>query len=351
VYGAVNGPFALLSPLLVLAAPFAGLNLAGRYLYRQERRAVAVAFFLAGVCLLPLFLLIVFDESGWLQAPPGTPGQILDDAVSNRQLQVTLLIACAWAAWLALATKTMALSTVFTFLMFLFSLAVLSDFGLKSWFENRQADYFALHLAPLVVTYAALGRFSEKKAQPWLASALYVGAALTLVVVLDFLAVKGQTLHYVGMHLEPLTSESHPTLDATAAFVMNGILFYLIASAVERLGSEQTATSQSLLFAITPFSILEPLAYLSGTKDYSATFNWVYLGMAVTIALLSHARQRRSFYYAGVLNSGSALLLIAARYEWYDDPYWGTVIVILGLGTLILGYLLDSKQRGTGPAK
>ena len=34
-------------PLLVLGVPFVGLNLAARHLYRTDRRAVAVAFFLA----------------------------------------------------------------------------------------------------------------------------------------------------------------------------------------------------------------------------------------------------------------------------------------------------------------
>ena len=50
-FGAVSG---LVQPLLVLGLPFAGLNLAARWLHRRDHRAVAVAFYLAAVGLLPL---------------------------------------------------------------------------------------------------------------------------------------------------------------------------------------------------------------------------------------------------------------------------------------------------------
>ena len=71
-----------------------------------------MAFYLGGVSLLPLFLLILFHETGIWVVPHDTPGQIFDDgSVSNRQLQVTVLVACAWAGWLALHTRTAALST------------------------------------------------------------------------------------------------------------------------------------------------------------------------------------------------------------------------------------------------
>jgi hypothetical protein len=58
-------------------------------------------------------------------------GQIFSDGpVSNRQMQVTILIACAWSGWLALRTRTAALSTVFHGAGILLMLAV-RDFGLR----------------------------------------------------------------------------------------------------------------------------------------------------------------------------------------------------------------------------
>jgi peptidoglycan/LPS O-acetylase OafA/YrhL len=102
-----------------------------------------------------------------------------------------------------------------------------------------------------------------------------------------------------------------------------------------------------LLFTISPFAILEPLAYLNNTPEYSHVFNWIYLGLALTMALVSHQRQRKSFYYAGLINTGGALWLIATHYEWFDKPAWAIVLVVIGLVGLVIGLGLDARERRT----
>ena len=96
---------------------------------------------------------------------------------------------------------------------------------------------------------------------------------------------------------------------------------------------------------ISPFSTLEPLAYLVHHHFCSNTFAWLYLGMAVTAAIVSHHRQRRSFYYAGVLNTGVALFFIADRYEWFDKPAWAIAIIVAGVGALAVGFRLDAREK------
>ncbi len=102
-YHAVEG---IARPFAVLGLPFVGLNLAARHLYRRDHKAVAVAFYLAAVATLPLLLMILFDETGFLVAPRGAPNQLFPDgSVSNHQLQVTTLVACLWCGVLALSTQ------------------------------------------------------------------------------------------------------------------------------------------------------------------------------------------------------------------------------------------------------
>lgn len=48
---------------------------------------------------------------------------------------------------------------------------------------------------------------------------------------------------------------------------------------------------------------------------------------------------------AGLINSGVALYLIAARNEWFDRPAWAIAIVIAGLAALVAGFLLDKRRR------
>jgi hypothetical protein len=310
---------------------------------------VGVAFYLAGVSVLPLFLLIWFHETGWWVVPDDTPGQLFTDgSVSNRQLQVTVILSCLWSMLLAFRTRTSALSTVATVLLLLSTLTILSDFGLRTWVDNLDLDLLALHLAPLVVGYAALGVVLERRQYPWFAQPIYVAAALTLLAMLDLLALDGEMFRYLGVSfapLQPAQVTSERLMDTVAALTMNGMLFYATATLIEARGSEAMANAGRALFVLAPFSTLEPLAYLVETGQYSRRFDWLYLAVAIAFALLSHRRQRRSFYYAGLLNTGVALYFIADHYEWFDKPRWAMAVVASGLTALLAGYVLDAHRR------
>jgi hypothetical protein len=345
-YGAVDG---LTQPLLVLGLPFVGLNLAAQRLHRGDHKAVAVAFYLAAVALLPLLLVILFDETGFLVVRPETPGQLfLDGSMSNRQLQVTTAVAALWCGRLALATRTAALSTVFTALVGFFAIAVLGDFGLRTWIVSGRWDLLALHTFPLVVAYGAVGAAAERTGRGWLARPPYQAAAVALVLVLELLALNGRTFHYLGFSLQALqlrTVSDPLLLDTLAAMTVNGLCFYLIADMLERRGTELQAQAARLLFVIAPFALLQPLGYLVRTAEYSPRWDWLYLIAALATAIISQRRQRRAFYYAGLMNTGAALFLIASHRDWFDKPAWAVAVIALGLVTLGAGFALDRRRR------
>ena len=99
------------------------------------------------------------------------------------------------------------------------------------------------------------------------------------------------------------------------------------------------------MVVISPFAILEPLAYLNHTAEYSKSFNWFYLGLALIITLLSHHRQRKSFYYAGIDNTGVALWLVTEHYEWFDKPLWAVAVIVVGLVVSSAGFGFDVHER------
>jgi hypothetical protein len=345
-YDAVRG---VARPLLVLGLPFAGLNAAAHHLYRRDHKAVAVAFFLAAVGLLPLLLIILFHETGLLVVAAETPGQLFQDgSISNRQLQVTTLIACLWCGALAVRTRTAALSTACAGLFFLFGLSVLSDLGLRSWLEDLRWDLLALHTFPLVLAYAGLGMLAERGQRHWFAKPAYIAGAVLLIVVLELLALDGRTFHYLGFSLQSMQApdvSDRLLIDTLAAMTLNGIGFYALAAALDRHGTELQAQAARLLFTLSPFAILQPLGYLVRTAEYSPRYDWIYLGLALTIALLSQTRQRRAFYYAGVLNTGGALYLIADHRGWFDRPLWAIAVIVAGLIVLGVGFVLDRRER------
>jgi hypothetical protein len=345
-YEAVRG---LARPALVLAVPFAGLNLAAHHLYKRDHKAVAVAFYLGAISLLPLFLLIFFHETHLWVVTEGTPGQLFTNgAVSNRQLQVTIFAAGAWAAWLALRTRTGALATVLAVLAFLFTLAVLADYGLREWFEQARYDRFALHLVPLVGAYALAGQLGEHTWRPWLASPLFLGAALVFVMALELLALDGRAFEYLHLSMRRLQAPavSDPLLlDTLTAMTLNGIVFYLAGWALDTWASDRKGTTAQLLFTLSPFAVLEPFAYLVKTGEYARAFDWTYLVLALVIAVLSHQRQRRGFYYAGIVNTGLALWFTADHHHWFDKPAWAMALVGFGLAALVAGFALATRER------
>ena len=345
-YDAVHG---IGRPLVVLGLPFVGLNLAANHLYRRDHKAVAVAFYLGAVGLLPLLLIILFHETGLLVVNPDTPGQLFQDgSVSNRQLQVTTAVAAIWCGVLALRTRTAALSTGCAILGLIFGLSVLSDVGLRSWLEDGRWDQLALHAAPLVFIYAMVGAASERKVWPWLARPLYVSSAVLLIAVLELLALDGRMFQLLGISLQAFQSAdvtSRTLIDTLAAMTLSGLTFYGAGSAIERRGSDLQGVAARLLFTISPFAVLQPLGFLVRTGEYSLRYDWIYLLLALATALASQMRQRRAFYYAGVLNTGGALFLIADRRQWFDRPSWAIAVIVAGLAALALGFILDRRSR------
>jgi serine/threonine-protein kinase len=340
----------VLRPFVVLALPFIGLNLAAHHLYRRDQKAVAIAFYLAAIVMLPLFLLILFDEAHLLVSAADDPAQLFNGGVvSNRQLQATTLVACAWCGWLALRTRTAALSTVFTVLALSFAVAVVSDFGLRAALEDQRWDHIALRFFPLVTAYAVFGAVAEQSGRPWFSRPLYLAGAVLFAFLLELFALDGRALqHLGGFSLAPYQStgvSNRNLLDTVAAMTINGILFYAVGAALIRNGSDQAQVAAPFFFAIAPFALLHPLGYLVRTGEYAPRIDWLYAACATVIMLLSQRRQRRSFYYAGMLNLGMALYLIALHRHWFERPAWAIAVIAAGLAALGVGFALDRAAR------
>jgi predicted Ser/Thr protein kinase len=338
----------LAKPFVVLGLPFLGLTVVAHHLYRREHRAVAVAFYLGGVGLLPIFLIILLREMGVLAVPPGAEGQFFEDAyLSNHQLQVTVLASCAWAGFLALRTRTGALSTVSAALMFLLALAVLTDFGLRDWVTGQKFDQLALHLAPLVLVYGGLGYALERTRRPWFGRPLYVGSALVFVLALELLALNGKEFQYLGgLSMSAFRGSGDvELLNTLVAMTLNGVAMYAVGLALEGRGSDVMKPAGGLLFTLSPFAALKPLGYLCLTGSYSINYDWTYLALSLGSCLLAHTRQRRSFYYAGLLNTGWALWVIADHRHWRDKPIWAVALIGAGLAILAAGFALHLQER------
>ena len=238
-----------------------------------------------------------------------------------------------------------------TVLLGIVALSLLADAGLRSWIDDARFDRLAGHLLPLAAVYAVVGEAGERSGRPWFARPLFVGAALVFVLCLELVSLDGRAFEYLHVSMARFQSPavSDPRLlDTLAAMSLAGMLFYACGLLVERLGSDEKATVTWLLFSLSPFAVLEPLALLVRTGEYARAFDWIYLALALAMTLASHARQRRSFYYAGILNTAVALWWIADHQAWFDKPWWATTLVAAGLAVLALGFALAARERSSG---
>jgi len=300
------------------------------------------------VAVLPLLALSLFGELGWWAAATDD-GQLFDGgSVSNRQLQVSMAIGCLAAFGFAWRTRTVALASLFTVGVALLALSLLADLGLRTWLDDGRWDLLALHIAPLIAIYATLGRLLEGRDRRWFARPLYVGGAALLVTALELLALDGRLLGHLGLTLHSLSPSevSDPTLlDTALAMSVNGLLFYLVATLLERRGSATMRPAATTLAVLSPFALLQPIAWLNQTGEYTQALLWLHLAAAVAVAARSCRHQRRSFYYAGVLNTGLAIGLLTDRYQWFDVPSWSVAVVAGGVAALATGWVLHLREE------
>lgn len=345
---AIEAVSGLFRPLVTLGLPFVGLNVVALILLHRERRAVAVAFFLGAAVVLPLLLLMVMRE-GELFGVAAQDGQLFVDGwLTNRQLQISFLGSTLWAIWLAFRTRTTALATASTAFFVFFHLSLLADFGLRSWIEQGKWDHLAAALIPLMVVLFAIGLLLEKHGRGFFAYPIFYSAAGLFVIVLELLALNGRMMALFGVSFAPLQGSqiSNPLLlDTLITMGLNGGLIYLAGHLLERHGTALLGGAARFLLIVSPFLMLEPMFYLNSVAEYSLRFNWFYLILALVIVMLSHVRQSRSFYFAGLINTGTALWLITDRYQWFDHPWWASAIIVCGLVVLALGFGLERRER------
>lgn len=134
-------------------------------------------------------------------------------------------------------------------------------------------------------------------------------------------------------------------LDTLTAMSLGGVVIYCTAWVLDRRGTELMKFPSWLLATVSPFAALEPLAWLNGTEQYARAFDWLYLALAVGVCLASHHQQRKSFYFAGLLNLVIALWLITSRYRWSDQAWWAAVLVGAGLAAAGVGFALDRVEQ------
>jgi len=334
-------------PLLYLGTSFAAINLVARRLYLSGRESVGVAFHLAAVLLLPLFVLVALEELGWWPAT-GDDLELATDWISNRRLQIVTALTALWGCTLAAMTRTLTFSAYSMVWSVAFYLALLGDFGLTTWLMEGEMDAFGLRLLPLAVGLGLVAIVADRLKHDWFSRPAWVSAAIVIGFAVEFVALDGRAMARLGLTLAPLASgsEADPVaLDTAFAMALNGLLFYGLGRLAESVRAASLDTAAWLLVNVAPFAILQPVAALASSGDYPLRFTWTYLVLSLGVAMLSYVRQRKAFYYAGLLNTILALYFLTRDYGWWDRPNWALMLLGLSIVLLTAGWWLHRREQ------
>ena len=336
-----EGADGLLGPVAFLALPFVALNL---FAERQHRH-VAIAFHLAAIPLLPLFLVIVCDRfDGW--PATGNESELLTDIISNRRLQLVTFAATAWSAVIALRRRAMTLASYALLTLFLFYLSLLTDFGLTAFLNEDRFDRVGLRFVLWAIVIAVGAVVGARRGGEWWARPAFVAAAIVGALGLELTALDGRAFNALGISLDALVRDGgDPIFLATmTAMALFGISFYGAGRLAERSGLAAASTAAWLLGTAAPFAVLQPISAIAGSDEFAPRFSWAYLALAVLTALLSRLHQRKAFYFAGLFNTALALWFITRQYGWWDRPLWALLVLAAGLGALVVGLFVYRRE-------
>ena len=227
--------------------------------------------------------MILFDETGSWWLPPGSAGQLFPDgAVSNRQLQVTTLVACLWCCWLAAATGPARSAPCSRLLLAGRSAWRCSaDFGLRDWLGTAARTCSRCTCRRSSRSIAGRRWRANAAERAWFAGRSIVAAALLFVVLLDLLALDGRSSTISGSRCRPgsrLTAANPMLLDTLAAMTLNGLVFYAVAALSRAPRNRPDVRRGGLLFAIARSRCSSRWRTWSGPARYSLRYDWIYLG-------------------------------------------------------------------------
>ena len=195
--------------------------------------------------LLPLFLLIWLHETGTAgSSPPDTPGQLFaDGSVSNRQLQVTIAHRVRVVGLAGVADEDgraqHGRSRCSSFL--LGARRARATSACATWLEDERYDRLALHLSPLVLALRRAGRRARADAggpgsRGRSTSAARCRCRRWRSICWRSTAGCSTTSDVSLQRFQSADVDDPCLLDTLAALTLNGIAFYLLASALERGG-------------------------------------------------------------------------------------------------------------------
>ena len=105
------------------------------------------------------------------------------------------------------------------------------------------------------------------------------------------------------------------------------------------------AAAAGVLFAVSPFAVLQPLAYLVRTGEYSLRYDWIYLAARAGRHAARRAPPAQELLLRGPAEHRRRALSHRGSPAVVRPAVLGGQLIVVGLLALAAGFMLDRRAR------
>jgi len=303
----------------------------GLRLWTAGQLRVGIAYLLAFCLLLPIALLVFFDEFHLFAKIAANPDWELLAKLSDKFKQTTnaqiwwaVFLSLPGYFWLRRFTQSSVFALVLSVMTAWLYVVTLSRFGLLEWFGS-DPGWLYYRLLPAALLFFAIAITLEHLQLTNDSRYFYPVAVFFTFVALSGLAGSHKPYHDWLQRMFPWTRGQLEYL-----FIINAAIYFLLQAVCEKLSSPQMrVVAKAFRFAV-PGHVLTSVALLElaaierwhdkvedlALKHEARMFEYLLPALAIVAVYASIWKQMKNYFVVGILYLGVALILLQTdRFE------------------------------------
>lgn len=346
--------------VLVVAAAVAATALIGVRCWRENQRRIGVAYLLAFCLVLPVLLMVVMGQYGWLTTPSQNMPKLEFFAqfesfrhVTNAQLWWSIFLSFPGYLWLRRFTRSSVFSLVLAFMTALLCMVTLLRMGLLEWVDSDPGRTY-LRLLPFAVMFFLLAIGIERFRHAADARYFYFFAVAFTLVALS--GVAGVHKPYANW-LKSIAPRSRGQVQYL--FMINAVTYFILQHLCDRFPSaELRGVAKTFRFVIPGHILTSILALGIAASDrwhegeqnaalrHEARFFEILLPIAACAFVFgSIPKQMKNFLASGLLFL--ALGIIRLQQDWFNGyASWPVFLLYAGLVMMIAAANYPALRTG-----
>ena len=341
--------------VLVTGAPVLTLGLTGVALYWRKSRTNSVTFLAIALLLMPLFVVGLLSEYGWLSFLQPTTYELFEKAghLPKKSFSPTnfqMLAAFAFFGIMAIALLLRVRARIFCLFCggaaYLTYSAMLLRVGAKSWADSNDVKRVVFMFIPLTLSFAPMARLLRHRAQGAWAPLFYLFFPVPFACCLTLFA------RFAGA--EWFVKSTGPDWDAEPIqhlLMANAAVYAVIALVGARARAEAARFWVPFFCMLIPMSLLVPcnvlfekgLGLFMVGCNYFTVYEAAAAGLSIGLVAVGTRLNRNTLTIPGLM--GFAVFLMRAT-ERHFEKYtaWPLALAACGVVAMAVGLVVTVRR-------